>query len=76
MSLGVFVMSTVSFWTYEAALQRSAAVPATRSVHCQHHPHWFKVKNSLLPTGQDGSYLAECLLENGYIAHGIKRQAS
>ena len=27
-------------------------------------------------TGQDGSYLAEFLLEKGYIAHGIKRRAS
>ena len=27
-------------------------------------------------TGQDGSYLAEFLLEKGYIVHGIKRRAS
>ncbi|MCG3170774.1 MAG: GDP-mannose 4,6-dehydratase [Pseudomonadales bacterium] len=27
-------------------------------------------------TGQDGSYLAECLLEKGYEVHGIKRRAS
>lgn len=27
-------------------------------------------------TGQDGSYLAELLLDKGYIAHGIKRRAS
>ena len=27
-------------------------------------------------TGQDGSYLAELLLENGYMVHGIKRRAS
>ena len=27
-------------------------------------------------TGQDGSYLAELLLEKGYIVHGIKRRAS
>jgi GDPmannose 4,6-dehydratase len=26
-------------------------------------------------TGQDGSYLAELLLEKGYIVHGIKRRA-
>jgi GDP-D-mannose dehydratase len=26
-------------------------------------------------TGQDGSYLAEFLLEKGYIVHGIKRRA-
>ena len=24
-------------------------------------------------TGQDGSYLAELLLEKGYVVHGIKR---
>ena len=27
-------------------------------------------------TGQDGSYLSELLLENGYIVHGIKRRSS
>lgn len=27
-------------------------------------------------TGQDGSYLAEFLLERGYEVHGIKRRAS
>ena len=27
-------------------------------------------------TGQDGSYLAELLLEKGYEGHGIKRRAS
>ena len=27
-------------------------------------------------TGQDGSYLAELLLEKGYIVHGIIRRAS
>ena len=27
-------------------------------------------------TGQDGSYLAELLLEKGYIVHGIKRKSS
>ena len=29
-----------------------------------------------LITGQDGSYLAELLLEKGYEVHGIKRRAS
>ena len=29
-----------------------------------------------LITGQDGSYLAEFLLEKGYEVHGIKRRAS
>ena len=27
-------------------------------------------------TGQDGSYLAELLIEKGYMVHGIKRRAS
>ena len=27
-------------------------------------------------TGQDGAYLAEFLLNKGYIVHGIKRRAS
>ena len=27
-------------------------------------------------TGQDGSYLAEFLLEKGYMVHGIKRRTS
>jgi GDPmannose 4,6-dehydratase len=35
-------------------------------------------KSALLTgiTGQDGSYLAEFLLEKGYVVHGIKRRAS
>ena len=37
-----------------------------------------KPKTALITgiTGQDGSYLAEFLLEKGYIVHGIKRRAS
>mgnify|MGYP000589700397 CR=1 FL=1 len=27
-------------------------------------------------TGQDGAYLAELLLEKGYIVHGIKRRST
>ena len=27
-------------------------------------------------TGQDGAYLAELLLQKGYVVHGIKRRAS
>jgi len=27
-------------------------------------------------TGQDGAYLAELLLEKGYIVHGVKRRTS
>lgn len=37
-----------------------------------------KPKTALITgvTGQDGSYLAEFLLEKGYIVHGLKRRAS
>jgi GDPmannose 4,6-dehydratase len=37
-----------------------------------------KLKVALITgiTGQDGSYLAELLLEKGYIVHGIKRRSS
>ena len=36
------------------------------------------MKKALLTgiTGQDGSYLAEFLLEKGYEVHGIKRKSS
>jgi GDPmannose 4,6-dehydratase len=30
-------------------------------------------QKTALVTGQDGSYLAEFLLEKGYVVHGIKR---
>ncbi|NDE46806.1 MAG: GDP-mannose 4,6-dehydratase [Betaproteobacteria bacterium] len=38
----------------------------------------FETKVALITgiTGQDGSYLAEFLLEKGYVVHGIKRRAS
>jgi GDPmannose 4,6-dehydratase len=38
----------------------------------------YKMKKALITgvTGQDGSYLAEFLLEKGYEVHGIKRRAS
>jgi GDPmannose 4,6-dehydratase len=37
-----------------------------------------KMKTALITgiTGQDGSYLAELLLEKGYMVHGVKRRAS
>jgi GDPmannose 4,6-dehydratase len=39
---------------------------------------WGRMKRALITgiTGQDGSYLAELLLEKGYEVHGIKRRAS
>ena len=42
------------------------------------HPVTTQPKVALITgiTGQDGSYLAELLLEKGYIVHGIKRRAS
>jgi GDPmannose 4,6-dehydratase len=39
-------------------------------------PHTPKVALITGVTGQDGSYLAELLLEKGYIVHGIKRRSS
>ena len=41
-------------------------------------PHKITPKVALISgiTGQDGSYLAEFLLDKGYIVHGIKRRAS
>ncbi|MDE2417522.1 MAG: GDP-mannose 4,6-dehydratase [Burkholderiales bacterium] len=41
-------------------------------------PHSSAPKVALITgiTGQDGSYLAELLLEKGYVVHGIKRRAS
>ena len=38
----------------------------------------FEIKVALITgiTGQDGSYLAELLLEKGYMVHGVKRRAS
>ena len=37
-----------------------------------------KKKKALITgvTGQDGSYLAEFLLDKGYVVHGIKRKSS
>src|SRR5208283_4672217 len=37
-----------------------------------------KMKKALITgiTGQDGAYLAEFLLEKGYVVHGVKRRAS
>ena len=37
-----------------------------------------KKKKALITgvTGQDGSYLAEFLLNKGYVVHGIKRKSS
>ena len=43
------------------------------SSHTNTHP---KVALITGVTGQDGSYLAEFLLEKGYIVHGIKRRSS
>ena len=45
------------------------------------HTEEIKMSNSKVAlitgvTGQDGSYLAEFLLEKGYIVHGIKRRSS
>ena len=43
-----------------------------------HMPDKTSAKSALITgiTGQDGSYLAELLLQKGYSVHGIKRRAS
>ena len=42
------------------------------------HPTILSMKKALITgiTGQDGSYLAELLLQKGYEVHGIVRRAS
>lgn len=44
----------------------------------QKKPFNFKTKVALITgiTGQDGAYLAELLLQKGYLVHGIKRRSS
>ena len=48
------------------------------SLNFMHSPVITPSKTALITgiTGQDGSYLAELLLEKGYVVHGIKRRAS
>ncbi len=43
-----------------------------------HQPQGLSMKVALITgiTGQDGAYLAEFLLDKGYMVHGIKRRAS
>ena len=56
--------------------------PHSRSAGSVHPPYEHTgnpmTKTALITgiTGQDGSYLAELLLEKGYVVHGIKRRAS
>lgn len=56
--------------------------PHSRSAGSVHPPYEHNgnpmTKTALITgiTGQDGSYLAELLLEKGYVVHGIKRRAS
>ena len=47
-------------------------------INIQGNRHFRKMKKALITgvTGQDGSYLAEFLLEKGYEVHGIKRRSS
>jgi GDPmannose 4,6-dehydratase len=54
----------------EATHDRPAPVPKPASKQ--------KQKTALITgiTGQDGSYLAEFLLQKGYLVHGVKRRAS
>ena len=50
-----------------------------RNTTCyQHSEEFFQMKKALITgiTGQDGSYLAEFLLEKGYEVHGVIRRSS
>ena len=60
--------ATTAFNELKGTWQRSPATMAAMSNR----------KHALITgiTGQDGSYLAELLLEKGYAVHGIKRRAS
>ncbi len=49
---------------------------AAKSASKIHHSHNGRVALVTGITGQDGAYLAEFLLNKGYIVHGIKRRAS
>jgi GDPmannose 4,6-dehydratase len=55
-------------------MRRAAhAAPRARPLFCMAAP---KVALITGITGQDGSYLAEFLIDKGYVVHGIKRRAS
>ena len=53
-------------------------MPVRLFKYFMHSPVITPSKTALITgiTGQDGSYLAELLLEKGYVVHGIKRRAS
>lgn len=51
-------------------------VSIQKVIHQNHKNNMSKVALITGITGQDGSYLAELLLEKGYIVHGIKRRSS
>jgi len=53
----------------------SPGMPPSRS-SMEHFPCYDRVALITGITGQDGSYLAELLLEKGYLVHGIIRRAS
>ena len=51
-------------------------VSIQKVIHQNHKKNMSKVALITGITGQDGSYLAELLLEKGYVVHGIKRRSS
>lgn len=61
-----------------APMSPSAPTPASSSSHSQSLGTGGRPRIALITgiTGQDGSYLAELLLEKGYEVHGIVRRAS
>lgn len=57
-------------------LKPGQRVSIQKVIHQNHKNNMSKVALITGITGQDGSYLAELLLEKGYIVHGIKRRSS
>src|SRR5665647_3461074 len=62
----------LNFWTASSSHKETTCIPELP------HERNIKMKKALITgiTGQDGSYLAEFLLNKGYEVHGIKRRAS
>ena len=64
-----FVVAFARQYASERVARRTRATPASLQPRCAQH-------SSPGITGQDGSYLAELLLEKGYEVHGMVRRSS
>ncbi len=69
-------LHTYLFWPIAAKYQKRKIF--TPFIEKHHSPKIEQMKTALITgiTGQDGAYLAELLLEKGYMVHGIKRRSS